>query len=315
MLAAIIIASVLVVLLVLIYFIANMFATIVVHPNVHTYEYSRDQVLLHKCTIDPLTVLENHKVEEFTYQSEFGYNLYGRIIRADEGRTFPDGRQRAVILSHGWTSNHITMLTYGKIYQELGFSVIGFDHRCHGKSDKGPGTYCTMGLYEHKDLIGLANYVRQFFPEDTVWGIQGESMGSATAMMAAPEIPWLSFVVEDCGYSTMRKEMRENLRSKHLPAFPILNVGSMILKARYKLDMDKVAPEETVKRIDVPMLFCQGDHDTFVPTHLIYDVYGAKKDKKEIHLFKDSEHAESIWDHTDEYRQVIKDFLTKYKII
>ena len=140
-------------------------------------------------------------------------------------------------------------------------------------------------------------------------------MGSATAMMAAPEIPWLSFVVEDCGYSTMRKEMTDNLRTKHLPAFPILNMGNTILKKRYKMDMDMVTPEKSVERIEVPMLFCQGDHDTFVPTRFIYDVYNAKKDKKEMHLFKDSEHAESIWDHTDEYRQVLKDFLTKYKII
>ena len=180
----------------------------------------------------------------------------------------------------------------------------------HLIGDEGSG----YGL-EHKDLIGLANYVRQFFPADTVWGIQGESMGSATAMMAAPHLPWLSFVSEDCGYSSMRKEMASTLKAKHLPQFPILNVGSMIMKSRYKLDMDKVSPETTVAGIEVPMLFCQGDHDTFVPTCQIYDVYGAKKDKKEIHLFKDSEHAESIWDHTDEYRQVVKEFLEKYKII
>ena len=315
MAAAIIITAVLLFVLVVCYLVANMFANIVVHPNVHTYEYSRDQVLLHKCSIDPLSVLEDHKVEEFTYHSEFGYDLRGRIIHADEKVSFPDGKQRAVILSHGWTSNHITMLTYGKLYQELGFNVIGYDHRYHGRSDKGPGAHCTMGYYEHKDLIGLANYVRQFFPEDTIWGIQGESMGSATAMMAAPEIPWLSFVVEDCGYSTMRKEMTDNLRSKHLPAFPILNMGNAILKKRYKMDMDMVTPEKSVERIEVPMLFCQGDHDTFVPTRFIYDVYNAKKDKKEMHLFKDSEHAESIWDHTDEYRQVLKDFLKKYEII
>jgi len=315
MVAAIIIASVLVVLSILVYLVANMFSKVVVYPNVHDYEYSRDAVLRHNCPIDPLSTLENHKVEEFTYRSEFGYNLYGRIIRADEGHTFPDGKQRAVILSHGWTSNHITMLTYGKIYQELGFSIVAFDHRYHGKSDRSPGIWCTMGLLEHKDLIGLANYVRQFFPDDTVWGIQGESMGSATAMMAAPHLPWLSFVSEDCGYSSMRKEMASTLKSKHLPEFPILNVGSMIMKSRYKLDMDKVSPETSVPGIDVPMLFCQGDHDTFVPTRMIYDVYGAKKDKKEIHLFKDSEHAESIWDHTDEYRQVVREFLEKYKII
>jgi len=314
MVAAIIVAAVLVVLTVLAFVVGNVFAKIVVHPNVHDYEYSRDQVLKHNCPIDPLTVLENHKVEEFTFHSPRGYNLFGRIIRADEGHSFPDGRQRVVILSHGWTSNHITMLTYGKIYQELGFNVVGFDHRCHGQSDK-EGLWCTMGLIEHQDLIDLADYVRQFFPEDAVWGLQGESMGSATAMLAAPFIPWLSFVVEDCGYSSMRKEMAANLKSKHLPKFPILSAGSLILKTRYKLDMDKVCPEKAVAQTTIPMLFCHGASDTFVPTEMVNDVFNAKKDKKKMHLFEGSEHAESIWDHTDEYRQVVKDFLTESGII
>ena len=314
MVAAIIAAAVLAVLLVLVFVVADIFAKIVVHPNAHPYEVSRERILNSKCTIDPLSVLEGHKVEEFTYASPRGYNLFGRIIRADEERTFPDGKQRTVILCHGWTSNHVTMLTYGKIYQELGFNIVAYDHRCHGQSDK-DGLHCTMGMFEHQDLIGLADYVRRFFPEDTIWGLQGESMGSATVMLAAPLIPWLSFAVEDCGYSSMRKEMCANIKTRHLPKFPIVNAGSLILKTRYKLDMDKVRPDKAVAQTDIPMLFCHGGSDTFVPTEMVYDVFNAKKDKKKLHIFEGSEHAESIWDHTDEYRQVVKDFLTEFGII
>ena len=68
MVAAIIIIAILVLICIAVYFMANMFANIVVHPNVHTYEYSREQVMKH-CTIDPLSVIEGHKVEEFKYKS------------------------------------------------------------------------------------------------------------------------------------------------------------------------------------------------------------------------------------------------------
>ena len=312
MIAVIIVAAILLLLCLVSYLAANMFAKIVVHPDVHTYESSRETVMKH-CSIDPLSVLENHVVEEFRYKSEFGYELYGRIIRADSTVSFPDDRQRAVILCHGWTSNHITMLTYGKLYQELGFNIVAYDHRYHGNSER--NTFCSMGLYESRDLIGLANYVKQFFPEDTVLGVQGESMGSATAMQAAPEMNWLSFIVEDCGFSSMRRQMAATLDNKHLPHFPILNIGSLILKSRYHFDMDEVNAMEAVSRTDTPMLFCQGGADTFVPARMIHEVYDVKKDKKEIHVFEGSEHAESIWDHTDEYRQVLRDFLKKYEII
>ena len=312
MVALIIVLAVLLLLLIISYLMASMFAKVVALPQTEDYEQSR-QSRLKKNGVDVFKILEGRKIEEFTYRSEFGYNLYGRIIRADESVKFADGRQRVVILSHGWTSNHMMMLPYGKLYLELGFSVVAFDHRFHGKSDK--NVNCTMGLYESKDLVGLGNYVRSFFPEDTIWGLQGESMGAATVMMAAPDMNWLSFAVEDCGYSSVRAEMAATLDSKKLPHFPILNIGGAILKHRYGLDMDKADAVKAVARTQIPMLFCQGDHDTFVPTRMIYDVYNAKKDKKRMQLFKDSEHADSVWDHADQYKEVLKSFLEEYKII
>ena len=312
MIALVIVLVVLILALLFAYLIAARFAKIVALPQTDDYEKTRkDQ--LERRGFDLLSVLENHKVEEFTYKSEFGYDIYGRIVRADDKVKFADGRQRAVILSHGWTSNHVNMLKYGKVYQELGFSLVCFDHRYHGRSDR--SVNCTMGLYESKDLVGLGRYVRQFFPEDTVWGIQGESMGAATVMLAAPQMDWLSFACEDCGYSSVRAEMAANLEMKKLPRFPILNMGGAILKHRYGLDMDKVDAVKAVSETNIPMLFCHGDSDTFVPTRMVYDVYNAKKGKKRIQLFEGSEHAYSIWDHTDQYRQVLKSFLEEYKII
>ena len=307
--------SLVAVLTVLSYIIASKFAQVVALPHTSDYEKSR-QDRIKRSGFDLYTVLEGRRIQEFTYKSEFDYDLYGRIIYADGPDAkprFKDGKQRVVILSHGWTSNHITMLAYGKIYLEMGFSLVAFDHRFHGKSDH--NVNCTMGLYESKDLVGLGNYVRQFFPQDTIWGLQGESMGAATVMQAAPDMPWLSFVVEDCGYSSVRGEMAATLDAKKLPHFPILNIGGAILKHRYGLDMAKVNAVSAVARTDVPMLFCHGDNDTFVPTKMVYDVYNAKKDKKQMQLFEGSTHAESVWDHPEQYKQVLESFLKQYNII
>lgn len=294
------------------YALAFKFAQIVAMPRTSDYEKAR-QDRIRKSGFDLYSVLEGRRIRDFTYRSEFGYNIFGRIIYADGTKPFKDGRQRVVILSHGWTSNHITMLIYGKIYLEMGFSLVAFDHRFHGKSDH--SITCTMGLYESKDLIGLGNYVRKLFPEDTVWGLQGESMGATTVMQAAPDMKWLSFVVEDCGYSGVRAQMAASLDSRKLPHFPILNIGGAILKHRYGLDMDKVDAIASVARTETPMLFCHGDSDTFVPTKMVYDVYNAKKDNKQMQLFEGSTHAESIWDHTEQYKQVLESFLKQYKII
>ncbi|MBQ6672787.1 MAG: alpha/beta hydrolase [Spirochaetales bacterium] len=294
--------------------LALFFAKMVTKPHCHTYDSARKQVLDH-CSIDPYKILEEHEVKDFSYPSPRGYSLKGRIISPDPSLSFPDGRKRAVILCHSWTGNHITMLTYGKLYLDLGFYLVAYDHRYHGENEKRKGTHCTMGLYESLDLQGLYEFVRDLFPQDTVWGLQGESMGSATVMQAAPEMKGISFIVEDCGFSSMRGQMAATLDNTHLPHFPILNLGSLILKTAYQLDMSKVNAAKAVENIDVPMLFCQGDNDTFVPTRMIYDVYNAKKDKKRMQLFKGSKHAESIWDHTEQYAKVLKEFLQDYGII
>ena len=70
---------------------ARKFADTLVHAVVRTYEEARNRVL-ECCEIDPYSTLEGHKTEPFTYRSEFGYDLQGKIIRANETRE--DGKER-----------------------------------------------------------------------------------------------------------------------------------------------------------------------------------------------------------------------------
>lgn len=312
MVAGIIIAVVAIALLALVWLASSMFAEQVAHPRVLTVEHVVDTVRK-QANMDVEAFLSDHRVEQFTYHSELGYDLRGRIIYSS--KTSPEDPQRTVILCHGYTSNSRSMLPYGRLYMDLGFNLVIYDHRWHGESDRNGNCFCTMGLHESEDLVGLASYVRQFFPKDTIWGLHGESMGSATVMMAAPDIENLSFVVEDCGFSTMRGQMQATLRGYHLPDFPFLTIGDSLLRGRYNLDMDKVRPVDCVARTTVPMLFCHGDSDSFVPTAMVHELFCAKKDRKVLQLFEGSSHAMSVLDHPGQYREVLENFLKQYGII
>lgn len=307
---ALIIVLVIALVALLSFLLSNMFAELVVHPKAMTKQQCYDH-LKRFHSVNPDQVLEGLAQKPFTYHSQFGYDLRGKIVRSAKR----SGQQKAVILCHGYTGTYYLMLSYGKIYLDLGYDLVLYDHRWHGESDRGRNAYCTMSKLESEDLVGLASYVKQFFEQDCIFGLHGESMGSATVMQAAPQIPGISFVVEDCGFSTMRGQMKANLKRMHLPSFPFLTIGSAILKHKYNLDIDTVRPVDHVKDISVPMLFCHGDSDTFVPTAMVHEVYNVKPDKKEIHLFKGSRHAHSIHDHFEEYRAILTDFLTKYNLI
>ena len=280
----------------------------------HVWDKEHEFMVLPTWGYDVRPFFDSVEPENFEYKTSRGYTLRGWIIRADSSAVFPDGRQRAVLLEHGYTGNRYTMLSYAESYRSLGFNVVEYDHRYHGESDK---VFCSMGYYESKDAVEIAEYVRTLFPENTVWGIQGESMGSAATMLAAPSLSWMDFVVEDCGFTTLKEEIAASISFKaNLPPHPIAEFSYPILKLWRGYSVKDVRPIDSVPEISQPMLFVHGGLDRYVPTPMVYRLYDAKQgDNKRMHIFEDVPHAKSILMHHREYTEMLKDFLSEFGII
>ena len=70
---------------------------------------------------------------------------------------------------------------------------------------------------------------------------------------------------------------------------------------------------EQLKKSTLPMLFIHGDADTFVPYRMLSELYAAKgKGYKEKYIAPGTEHACAYTDHTREYTQRVKTFVTKF---
>lgn len=250
----------------------------------------------------------------FEYKTSRGYTLRGEIIPPAAGKVFSDGKGRAVLLVHGYTCNRVTMMSYGELYHRLGFSLVVYEHRMHGKSDK---EFCSMGYYESLDAVEVAEYVRTLFPEDTIWGIHGESMGAATTMLAMPELPWMSFCVEDCGYTDLHNEIAASIVFKAgLPPHPLAELCCALFRIWRGFSVSRVRPVDSVPRISAPMLFVHGGQDKFVPTEMVYLLYDAKQDsKKVLKIFDDVPHAKSCLMHHEEYFETLRIFLSDFHII
>jgi len=257
--------------------------------------------------------LKKLRKESFSYKSEYGYTLSGTIINKKEGTAFKDGRERVVFLVHGWTSNQNDMLKYYPVFYNMGFSIVLYDQRNHGDSEK---NFTSMGYYESKDLIGLISQIKPKFGQNALFGIMGESMGAATVMMSAHRIPGLSFAIEDCGYSSLKEEIKNTIKNKHLPSFLFLPLINLILKLKYNFSFNDVIPENSVKETEnIPMLFCHGEKDTFVPVRMVYEVYKAKKGSKRIKTYPGSIHAHSYVDHKAEYTEEVRAFFNENNLL
>ncbi len=288
----------------------SFFIKMMCRPHVHTHQ--EGMAVLKEHGFDCEEFENTHPHEEFTFDSPRGYTLRGLIYRQPK----EEGRQKAIILVHGYTGTYSTMYTYAKILMDnYGYNVIVYDHRGHGLSDKGKAEFCSMGYFESMDLIDLFHFMKPKFNDDCIWGLLGESMGSGTVMQTAWQIKELDFAIEDCGYSCLMKQAKSIMNSMHVPAFPMLYLGNIIIKMHFKFSMYDVSAIEAMKKTEIPMLFCHGDADTFVPTAMVYDVYNAKKDKKELQLYAGSPHAQSVVDHPEQYKEVVGQFFKKYNLI
>jgi len=276
----------------------------------------------------------SYEHESFSFESSKGYTLRGIIFHPHEKDTSTtmisneekqdteisayakNIVQKAVIIAHGYTANYVFGYPYAKMMLDLGFDAILYDHRTHGMSDKydknGKKLCCSMGYYEAQDLIELFHYIKKRYPADCKWGLLGESMGAATVMQASAELPELSFVIEDCGYSSMKNEALAEFKSLHLPSFPVMQIGNAFIKLRWGFSLFDVDATKAMARTTTPVLFCHGKADTFVPTKMVYEVYDAKKDNKTLRVYKDSIHARSFIDHPEEYTNNVKEFLKEH---
>lgn len=180
---------------------------------------------------------------------------------------------RSVILVHGRNSNRSGfdpmegddggLLRQAKGLVEHGYNVLAFDLRGHGESG---GTRYSLGPHERRDVLGAVDYVqrRNIPPEKIV--LLCHSMGAATCLLAAPELPGIAAIVADSSYARLTDLLEVELpNASGLPAF--YNSGVLwIGKSIYGIDVTEAAPIQTVSEIERPVLFIHSESDATVPS-------------------------------------------------
>lgn len=223
----------------------------------------------------------------------------------------PDTTRRTAVIVHGYTDNAIRMLMIGYLYHhDLRCNILLPDLRYAGHSE---GTHIQMGWKDRLDVLRWMDVANQTFGGNTSMVVHGISMGAATTMMVSgePQQPYVKAFVEDCGYTSVRDQFAKELKEQfHLPAFPLLDVASLLCEWRFGWDFDEASALRQVRQCRLPMLFIHGDADDYVPTWMVYKVYEAKPAPKELWVVPRAVHAMSYHDNREEYTRRVSAFLT-----
>ena len=82
-------------------------------------------------------------------------------------------------------------------------------------------------------------------------------------------------------------------------------------KLRYGWSFKEANALKQVAKCHLPMLFIHGQNDTFVPTNMVYSLYEAKPQPKDLWLVPSEGHARSFHNFPNEYTERVKDFIKK----
>lgn len=219
----------------------------------------------------------------------------------------PTPTSKYMLITHGHTDNHYGMLKYTKMYLDFGFNVILYDLRAHGENVK---TICTFSIREAKDLDIIIKDCRERYPDMSVFGIHGESLGSATSIAVLKYKPEIDFVVADCGFAEIIPVMQGGLRGMHLPGWMVYP-ASACSKIIYGYSFRDMRPIDSLKDNKVPILFIHGANDTYIlPSHAS-KMHEATGGYSEVHFIEGAEHAGSVLTDPEGYRKIVGDFLGK----
>lgn len=241
--------------------------------------------------------------ERLAVTSPNGYTLHGYFLR-------PLDTTNTVIICHGVTENKVNSSRYARMFEQLGFNTVIYDHRRHGESG---GKTTSYGHYEKFDLQAIVATVRDIIGHDAVLGIHGESMGAATMLLYAGTVEdKANFYISDCAFSSFRALLSTIIKNEMKIHTLPFHIANFFVRVRDGYSVTTIMPIEAVKRIDKPVLFIHSLPDAYIPANMSVDLYNAKEGDKALHLFEHGAHAQSFNENREAYKDVVRSFLTRY---
>ncbi len=208
-----------------------------------------------------------------------------------QGWYVPPRNRAVVIFLHGHGSNREQLTLDASLLVREGYGALLFDARNCGQSE---GTITTFGLLEVNDVRGAMTFLQpqpEVDPERI--GVLGHSMGGATAIMAAAQIPGLRAVVSESTYASLEENIRQRLdHLLGLPPFPFAPLVIFWGQVETGLDIQKASPVNEIAAISPrPLLLIHGALDETIVVENAYQLYQAAGQPKELVVLQEANHC------------------------
>jgi pimeloyl-ACP methyl ester carboxylesterase len=212
-------------------------------------------------TIGAIAIVQPHRRQakerpELPYEA-FSFSSQGLRL---EGWRFPTQVERrgVIVYLHGIGNNRRAGIDVARRLGPLGYEVVAYDARAHGRSQ---GKYCTYGYYEKDDFVSLLDALQ--LPRAI---LIGHSLGAAVALQAASIEPRIQAVVALSTFSDLPSiiEDRKPWLLRNAKAEELLEEAAKIAH----FPPQEASPLAAAPLIRAPVLLIHGaDDDQTPPSH------------------------------------------------
>ena len=234
-----------------------------------------------------------------------GLKLYGEY--------YDFGHDRAVMILSGRTESLRYGYYFARPYEELGFNVLVFDSRAHGKSD---GEYNTVGFEESLDDIEWVRYLQREHGVKSVL-FHGICIGAAGGILAitnkdCPDC--VMGIVTEGMFTRFAESMRNHIIERKKNFWPVVQFVDFWMKHYTGHSMMR-GPVDRIGDMKLPILMLQSREDKYsTPENArkLYDICGSEH--KELVYFDVGGHSLLRVNNTEKYDEAIKNFAEKHFI-
>lgn len=242
--------------------------------------------------------LKNEKSESVSIIAKDGKKLVAEYYDYHSDTTF--------ILIHGYHSSG--KMDYAYFMQQFikrKYNILLISQRGHFPSG---GKYITFGCLEKEDLLLWIAYIQKAYPSRHLF-LYGTSMGSATIAAASNRLSGISGMILDCGYTSPKEIIRQEMKNKRVPLFPFYYLIAFYCRWLGHFSLKQESALKSLQENHIPTFLIHGQKDRVVPFEMGKKNYEACVSYKEFFIGKEANHAETFYLYTSSLCQSLESFI------
>lgn len=204
--------------------------------------------------------------------ADFALSYHTVAIKTENGRRLhawyvpsPETVEKApaVVVMHGWGGNAEVMLPFAVLLYRAGYAILLLDARNHGRSDA--DTFSSMPRFAEDLEHGFDWLAARTEVDPQRIALLGHSVGAGAALLVASRREDVAAVVSIAAFAHPQQLMRRQMESHRIPYRPVGWLVLHYIERTIGHRFDAIAPLNTIRNIQCPVLLVHGNEDRCVP--------------------------------------------------